>query len=126
MPVGKQLGEYTGSFTSVRTCEVGGGGVIVEGSYIANVAGDISGTAVGTMEFSGEPDRGTMVDLGIGYFDSGESTPYKAQGVYWSSGNRTWQTRAAVTMGEQMLVVEGEIALAGGSFALSGTIWELT
>lgn len=126
MPVGKQLSEYTGKFTSIRVCDSDAENGSVEGCYTAKVAGDIAGTAVGTMTFTGSNERGTLVDLGMGYLDSGDTTPYKAQGVYWASAHGTWQTRAAVTMGDQMLVVEGQINLSNGEFSTTGGVHELT
>ncbi|MEM7542830.1 MAG: hypothetical protein AAF384_14785 [Pseudomonadota bacterium] len=87
MPVGNELGQFNGTFTNVRTCEVDGDHMVVEGSYTAKVVGSIDGTAVGTMTFSGTNDRGTLSDLGAGYMSSGEVSPYKASGVYWKSGD---------------------------------------
>ena len=108
MPVEKKMGEYQGTFTSIRYCETDGEEQLVEGSYTAKVSGDISGTATGTMRFSGSNERGTMTDLGNGFWDSGVES-YKAHGVYWASSQGNWETRQAVVMGDQTLVVEGQI-----------------
>ncbi len=126
MPVGKELGTYTGKFSSVRICEINGDQQIAEGSYTAKVSGEISGTAVGTMTFDGTNERGTYTELGVGYLDSGDVTTYKAHGVYWFGGKGNgWQTRAAVMMGDQTLVVEGQIKMSDGVFSLSGKVAEL-
>ena len=126
MPVGKQLGEYQGTMTSVRYCEASGDEGLVEGSYTSKMSGELSGTAVGTMRFSGNEERGTMTDLGAGYLDSGGVEPYKAGGAYWSTSQGNWETREAVVMGDQMLVVEGQITLRDGVFSINGTVSELT
>ena len=126
MPVGKGLGEYKGTFSSIRMCEINGDQQIAEGSYTAKLSGELSGTAVGTMTFSGSNERGTMTDLGVGYLDSGDVTSYKAHGVYWASSQGNWETRQAVVMGDQTLVVEGQITMSDGVFSLNGTVSELT
>ena len=125
MPVGKELGKFKGTFTSVRTCEINGEQAIVEGTYTAKVTGQLSGTAVGTLTFSGSNARGTANDLGTGYLASGDVINYKSQGVYWSGSNGKWETRGASMMGDQMLVVESQITMSDGVFSLSGEIFEL-
>jgi hypothetical protein len=125
MPVGKTMGEYQGTFTSIRHCETDGEGQLIEGSYIAKVSGEISGTASGTMRFSGTNDRGTLAELGTGYWDSGVES-YKGSGAYWASSQGNWETRAAIMMGDQMLVVEGQITMSDGVFSLNGTVSQLT
>ncbi len=126
MPVGKQLGEYQGTMTSVRYCEASGDEGLVEGSYTAKMSGEMSGTAVGTMTFTGSNERGTLTDRGAGYLNSGSVESYIANGAYWSGSQGNWETRAAVVMGDQMLVVEGQITMSDGVFSLSGTVSELT
>ncbi len=126
MPVGKELGNYKGTFSSIRVCERTGEEQIVEGSYTAKISGELSGTAVGTMRFTGSNERGTLTDLGSGFLDSGDVTQYKGQGVYWASSQGNWETRAAVMMGDQTLVVEGQITMSDGVFSLNGTVSELT
>lgn len=126
MPVGKQIGKYEGTFTSVRVCEVNGEQQVAEGSYTAKVSGDLSGTAVGTMTFSGTNGQGTMNDLGAGYLASGDVVTYKSQGVYWSGKQGHWETRAAAVMGDDQIVVEGKITMKDGKFSLSGGVFELT
>ncbi len=125
MPVGKELGKFKGIFTSVRTCEVNGEQGVVEGTYTAKVSGQLSGTAVGTLTFSGSNARGTANDLGTAYLASGDVINYKTQGVYWSGSHGKWETRGAVMMGDQMLVVEGQISMSDGVFSSSGKIFEL-
>ena len=126
MPRGNELGEFVGSFTSVRTCEVNGDNAIVEGSYSAKISGSLSGTAFGTLTLSGSSERGTLADLGTGYLDSGDVENYIGQGVYWAGSGGSWETRAAVMMGEQMLVAESRIVLTNGAFSLAGKVFELT
>lgn len=126
MPVGKELGSFKGSFTSVRTCEVNGDDGVVEGTYTAKVSGQIAGTAVGTLTFSGANSGGTLSDLGTGYLDSGDAINYKGQGVYWSGKHGVWETRAAVKMGDQMIVAEAQVKMKDGEFSLSGKLFELT
>ncbi len=126
MPVGKELAKYKGTMTSVRVCETNGGDEIVEGTYTAKMSGEMSGTAVGTMTFTGSNERGTLTDRGAGYLDSGSVESYKAHGAYWSGNQGNWETRQAVVMGDQMLVVEGQITMSDGVFSVSGTVSELT
>jgi len=126
MPVGKELGKFKGKFSSVRTCEVNGESGVVEGSYTAKVTGEISGTAVGTLTFSGTNARGMLGDLGTGYLDSGDPQGYIGHGVYFAGSRGTWETRAGVVMGDQVLVAEGQIKMSDGEFSISGKIFELT
>ncbi len=125
MPVGKEIGKFDGKFTSVRQCAVNGEEGIVEGSYTAKVSGELKGTAVGTLTFTGLNSRGTISDLGTGYLDAGEAVPYKGHGVYWSGKHGAWETRAGVVMGDQVFVAEGQITLADGVFSFSGKLFEL-
>lgn len=126
MPTGKSIGQYAGEFSSVRVCDISAGEQVMEGSYQAKVSGDLDGSAVGTMTFAGTNERGTMTDLGVGYLKSGDVTTYKANGVYWANGQGQWEVRAAVVMGDQTLVVEGQINLADDGVTLAGKILELT
>jgi hypothetical protein len=126
MPVGKTLATYEGTLTSVRVCEGSGGEEIVEATYKAKMSGEMSGTAVGTMTFTGSNERGTLGDRGAGYLDSGGVESYKAAGAYWATSQGNWETRAAAVMGDQMLVVEGQITMSDGDFSVSGTVSELT
>ena len=126
MPVGKELAKYKGAMTSVRVCETNCGDEIVEGTYTAKMSGEMSGTAVGTLTFTGSNQGGTLTDRGAGYLDSGSVESYKAHGTYWSGSQGNWETREAVIMGGQNLVVEGQITMSDGVFSLSGTVSELT
>ncbi len=126
MPVGKQLGKFKGSFSSVAITDRNRDVDTVVGSYMAKVTGDIAGTASGTMTFTGSNERGLLKDLGMGYLDSGEAAPYTAQGVYWATKQGNWETRAAVIMGDQMMVVEGQIKMSADGFATSGGVFALT
>ena len=69
--------------------------------------------------------RGTAKDLGTAYLASGDVSNYKTQGVYWSGSNGKWETRGAAMMGDQRLVVEGQITMSDGVFSSSGIIFEL-
>ncbi|MCB1746620.1 MAG: hypothetical protein H6977_11835 [Gammaproteobacteria bacterium] len=122
MPVGKQIGSYSGAFSYVRYPAEG----VVEGSYTGTVKGDLAGTATGTMTFCGDFDRGTVSDLGAGYLKSGGVVPYKGQGVYWSTSQGNWETRAAVMVDGNPCVVEGQIKMKDGTFTMSGKLFELT
>jgi hypothetical protein len=126
MPVGKELGAYAGTFTSVRIVENDGDRRIFEGSYSANVSGQLNATLLGTMTFSGTDKRGTLSDRGVGYFDTGEILAGKGQGVYWLNGNGNWEMRAAFILPEQAPVGEGQVTLTKGVLTLSGKIFELT
>ena len=125
MPVGKEIGKYKGTFSYVRLCERNGAQEVIEGSYKSKVSGELNGTAVGTMTFTGTTERGTLQDSGTGFLDSGDVTPYEARGVYWASSQGRWETRAAVVMGDQTLVVEGQIKMSDGDFSLSGAVSQL-
>ena len=126
MPVGKEIGVFKGTFTSVKTCTINGDDGVVEGTYTAKVTGQIAGTAVGTLTFSGANGSGTLGDLGTGYLDSGDVVNYKGQGVYWSGKHGVWETRAGVKMGDQMIVAEAQVKMKDGEFSLSGKLFELT
>lgn len=126
MPVGKELGSYTGKFTSIRVREINGEERVIEGTYEGQVSGQLSGTFTGTMTFSGLNDRGTISDLGVGYLDSGDVLSARGQGVYWAGGKGQWETRSAVLVGDQTIVAEGQITMAKGTFSLKGTVAELT
>ena len=126
MPVGKELGSYKGTFSSVRVCEINGEEQIAEGSYTAKVSGELSGTAVGTMTFTGPIERGIITDLGTAFLDPGEVMTYKGQGVFWAGSQGSWETRAAAVMGDQTLVAEGQITMSDGDYSLSGKVSQLT
>lgn len=126
MPAGKEIGSYKATFNSVRVCEINGEEQLVEASYSSKVVGQLSGTGVATMKFSGNGQRGTLADVGIGYLASGDVVTYKGQGVYWASKQGNWETRAAVMVGDQMCVAEGQISMSDGLFSSSGKIFELT
>ena len=70
--------------------------------------------------------EGSGGDRGAGYLDSGGVESYKAAGAYWATSQGNWETRAAAVMGDQMLVVEGQITMSDGDFSVSGTVSELT
>lgn len=125
MPVGNELGKYKGTFTSIRVCEINGEEQIAEGAYTAKISGELSGTAVGTMTFTGPIERGILTDLGTAFLDSGEVMTYKGQGVYWAGSQGSWETRAAAVMGDQTLVAEGQINMSDGVFSLNGKVAEL-
>lgn len=126
MPAGKEIGSFDAKITSVRVREINGEERIIDGSYEAHVSGQLSGTATGTLTFTGLNDRGMLNDLGIGYLDSGDVLSYKSQGVYWVGDKGRWETRAAVLLGDQTAVVEAQITLANGSFSMKGKLLELT
>lgn len=126
MPAQKEIGRFEGKFTSVRVREINAEERIIDGTYEAAVSGQLSGTATGTMTFSGLNDRGMVNDLGVGYLDSGDVLSYKGQGVYWAGNKGQWETRAAVIIGDQAIVAESQITLANGTFSLKGTLLELT
>jgi len=72
MPVGKELGNFEGKFTSVRTVAINGEEVVTEGSYMGKVSGQLGGTVTGTATFTGTTGasaRGTMTALSVGYLD---------------------------------------------------------
>ena len=129
MPVGKELANFEAKFTSVRTVAINGEEVVTEGSYMGKVSGQLSGTVTGTATFTGTTGasaRGTMTALSVGYLDSGDVLPGKGQGVYWATSAGNFETRAALMLGDQMVVGEGQIALANGEFTWSGKLFELT
>jgi hypothetical protein len=129
MPVGNELGNIESKFTSLRTVEINGEEVVTEGSYMGRVSGQLSGTVTGTATFTGTVGataRGTMTALSVGYLDSGDVLPGKGQGVYWATSTGNFETRAAFMLGDQMIVGEGQIALADGEFTWSGKLFELT
>jgi len=126
MPVGNEIGGYEGKFSSIRVLEINGEERVIEGAYTLKVSGQLSGTVSATMTFTGRHERGTLTNLGVAYLDSGGVLSSKGQGVYWASGDGQWQTRAAIMLGDQMIVGEGQITLSNGEFSLAGKIFELT
>ena len=127
MPVGNEIGNFEAKFTSVKTVAINGDEVVAEGSFMGKVSGQLAGTVTGTTTFTGPTKgAGTMTGLSVGYLDSGDVLPGKAQGVYWSTSTGNWETRGAVLLADQKVVVEGQIALTNGEFTWSGKIFELT
>ncbi len=122
MPVGKELGSYSGSFSYIRYPEEGA----VEGSYTAKVTGDLAGTATGTMTFNGDAERGTCSDRGAGYLTAGGVVPYNGHGTYWATSQGNWEVRLAFMVGETPTVSEGQISMKDGVFSLTGKLYELT
>lgn len=127
MPAGKEIGSFEAKVTSVRVREINGEERVIEGTYEGTVTGQMSGRATGTLTFTGINDRGTISDLGIGYFDSGDVVSARGQGVYWAGQKGQWELRAAYLLGDQTVVSEGQVTMAkDGSFSLKGKIVELT
>ena len=124
MPLGKEIGEYSGKFTSIRIAEIDGEERVIEGNYEAEITGQMTGTVTGTITFTGTNDRGTTADKGVGYLASGESIVGQGHGVYWLTKPGVWETRAATTLSSgQTLVGEGTIQLDG--LSTKGKIFEL-
>ena len=126
MPAGKELGTFDGKFTSIRVREISGEDRVIEGTYEAEISGELGGTATGTITFSGPNDRGTTSDLGVGYLNTGVALSARGQGIYFLVEPGNWEYRAAYLLGDQAVVSEGQITMANGVFSLKGTIWELT
>lgn len=126
MPAGKELGTYSGKFSSIRVVEVGEGTRILEGTYSGTVSGQIKGIAKGTMTFDGRTERGTFNDKGVGFFASGEVVNSKGQGVYWQGSQGNWEIRGGFALGDQMVVSEGQVIMDGEEVLLKGKIFELS
>lgn len=126
MPVGKELGKFDGKFSSIRVLEVGDDTRVLEGTYAIEVSGQLSGTANGSITFDGRVERGTIKDRGVGFFASGDVVNAKGQGVYWLGSQGTWEVRSAYMIGDQMVVSEGQVVMAGEEVSLKGKIYELT
>ncbi len=127
MPVGNEIGNFEAKFTSVKTVPINGDEVVTEGTFMGKVSGQLAGTVTGTATFTGPTKgAGTMTGLSVGYLDSGDVLPGKAQGVYWSTSTGNWETRGAIVLPDGMMVGEGQIALADGEATWSGKIFELT
>jgi hypothetical protein len=126
MPLGKEIGSFSGKITSVRVLEINGEERVIEGTYEAELSGQMAGTGTGTLTFRGLNDRGTVTDLGVGYLASGDVPSARGQGVYFLSGKGQWEVRSAYLLGDQPIVSEGQITLKNGSFSLKGKIFELT
>ena len=124
MPAGKEIGTFDAKITSIRVVEINGDERVIEGTYEADVTGQLSGLATGTMTFRGLNDRGTFSDLGVGYLDSGAALSAQGQGVYWQAESGRWEVRAAYQLGDQHVVSEGTINLEKRS--LTGKIFELS
>ncbi len=122
MPVGKELGTYSGAFSYVRYADDG----TIEGSYTAKVTGDLAGTATGTLTFTGGTERGVCADRGAAYQSSGDVVPYNGQGTYWTTSQGHWEIRIAYIIGEDPAVSEGQITMKDGVFSLAGKLSELT
>lgn len=126
MPVGKELGKFTGKFSSIRVIEVGDNTRVLEGTYAATISGQLNGTANGSITFDGSAERGTVSDRGVGFFASGDVVNAKGQGVYWLGSQGSWEVRSAYMIGDQMVVSEGQVVMAGEEVSLNGKIYELT
>ena len=124
MPQGKEIGEFTSKSTSLRVTAIDGGEQTIEMSSEGTVSGQLSGTIINTVTFSGTNDRGSYTDNGVGYLDSGDSVQGCGQGVYWLSKPGEWETRGVLTLSAgQNLILEGRIVLATRTW--SGKISEL-
>ena len=124
MPLGKEIGEYSANFTSIRIAEINGDQRVIEGNYEGDVTGQMAGQVTGTMTFTGTNDRGSVSDKGVGYLATGDALSGEGGGVYWLTAPGEWEVRAAFTLtGGQTLVGEGQIKLADRS--MKGKIFEL-
>lgn len=126
MPAGKEIASFDGKFSSIRVVEVGEGTRVLEGAYKATLSGALKGTANGTITFDGRTERGTFTDKGVGFFDSGDVENAKGQGVYWAGSQGSWEIRGAFMIGEQMVVSEGQVIMAGDDVLIKGKVFELT
>ncbi|MFT4564375.1 MAG: hypothetical protein ACI9BW_004138 [Gammaproteobacteria bacterium] len=126
MPAGKEIASFTGKFSSIRVIEVGDDTRVLEGTYQATISGELNGSANGSITFDGRSERGTLVDRGVGFFDSGDVVNAKGQGVYWLGKQGSWEVRAAYQIGDQMVVSEGQVTMVGDDVSLTGKIYELT
>ena len=118
MPLGKEIGQYSANFTSLRIAEVNGDQRVIEGNYEGEITGQMAGQVTGTMTFTGTNDRG------VGYLTSGDAISGSGGGVYWLTSPGEWEVRAAFTLATgQTFVGEGQIKLEGRS--MKGKIFEL-
>ncbi len=124
MPLGKELGEFSANFTSVRVVEVDGDQTVIEGNYDGETTGPLSGVVTGTLTFSGTNERGSLEDKGVGYLATGESLTGTGRGVYWLTSPGVWETRAGITLSNgATMVAESTVTLETRS--MKGKLFEL-
>ena len=124
MPAEKEIGTFDAKITSIRVQSINGEERVIEGTYEAEITGQMSGMATGTMTFTGSNERGTVKDLGVGYLAAGEAVSAEGAGLYWNTKPGHWEVRVGYSIGGQNVVGEGHIDLDARS--LTGKMFELT
>ena len=124
MTVGKAVGEFSFTSTSVTLSTTPDGGA----SSQVNLEGTASGygAVLGTMTFfAAEPGAksGTTSWTGSGYLDNGDTVGGTGHGVFQESGTHKWRVRSIIQISDgTVLLTDGEIALEGRSY--NGTLYE--
>ena len=126
MSIGKEVGDFSFTATSVTVSSTGDGGV----SQQVNLEGTATGfgSVMGTLTFyASEPgaDSGFVTWNGSAYMDNGEANGGLGRGVFNKAGNHTWRVRSIIQVkGGPLLLTEGEIALEGKTYQGKLYHWE--
>ena len=120
MAKGKQVGEYSLKFTSLKYSPGPAGSTLIEGNCEGTATG--FGTVHGTGTFVGGKS-GTLSWCGASYLDNGDQTSAGGSGTYESSGKHRWHTIGYLQLSDgRALISEGEIDLATRSW--NGKLFE--
>ncbi len=123
MPLGKEIGAFSSTATALRMTAVDGPNRTIEGSFEGTTTGEVAGTLLRTITFSGDDEGGSYTGCGAA-FTAGDTVHGEEQGVYMRTGAGVWATRGVVRLSTgQTIVLEGEVTLAtrvwdGKSFEL--------
>ena len=115
MSIGKEVGDFTFTATSITVTSTADGGV----SQQVNLEGTATGfgAVLGTLTFyATEPgaDSGFVTWNGSAYLEDGTANGGLGRGVFNKAGNHTWRVRSIIQVkGGPLLLTEGEIALEG-------------
>jgi len=126
MPIGKHVGEFSVTSTSVTNSTSTSGELL----QIVNVEGTATGygTVLGTVTF--HPDApgvqsGKVAWVGTGYLENGEMVGGTGSGVFEQSAKHRWRVRVIMRISDgTVLLSDGELLLEGRTYRGSMYKWE--
>jgi len=126
MPIGKHVGEFSATSTSV-TISTSTGGDLLQSMNVEGTATGY-GTVRGTLTF--HPDApgvqsGKVTWVGTGYLENGEMVGGTGSGVFEQSAKQRWRVRVIMRISDgTVLLSDGELLLEGGTYRGSMYKWE--
>ena len=120
MALGKEIGDYSFSITSVSYEDEAGVRINVDGTATS------FGTVLGSIALSGEPgaQSGSASWRGQGFLDDGEVVTGQGAGTWEALGQHRWRTRLIIQVSDgQTFASDGLLDLASRSFKGKNLEW---